>query len=145
MASQRWGRRDWFPFPTTEFAYNNSKNRSTGKSPFEVVYGRAPPLILDRLSMPHPTTYDQELYSMVRALWKFTLSSFESKAQHTCHLVALKGSRRTVEPWKSSWNLVPKWHTYASKCAFIARNCCHRFSFLVRVRSSRPIYLSLQR
>ena len=28
--------------PTAEFAYNNSVNRSTGKSPFEVVHGFKP-------------------------------------------------------------------------------------------------------
>jgi hypothetical protein len=27
-------------FPQVEFAYNDSVNRSTGKSPFEIVYGR---------------------------------------------------------------------------------------------------------
>ena len=29
-------------FPQTEFAYNNSVNRSTSKSPFEIIYGRQP-------------------------------------------------------------------------------------------------------
>ena len=28
--------------PQAKFAYNNSVNRSTGKSPFEIVYGRKP-------------------------------------------------------------------------------------------------------
>jgi hypothetical protein len=29
-------------FPQAEFAYNKSVNRSTGKSPFEIIYGRQP-------------------------------------------------------------------------------------------------------
>ena len=29
-------------FPQEEFAYNDSVNRSTGKIPFEIVYGRQP-------------------------------------------------------------------------------------------------------
>ena len=28
--------------PQIEFAYNNSVNRSTGKSPFQIVYGSSP-------------------------------------------------------------------------------------------------------
>ena len=33
--------------PTTEFAYNNVVNKSTGKSPFEVVHGVVPHLPID--------------------------------------------------------------------------------------------------
>jgi hypothetical protein len=35
-----------------EFAYNNSKSRSTGKSPFEIVYGRSPSHTLDLVQFP---------------------------------------------------------------------------------------------
>jgi len=35
-----------------EFAYNNMVNRSTGKAPFEVVYGRTPRLAVDMVALP---------------------------------------------------------------------------------------------
>ena len=38
--------------PQAEFAYNNSINRTTGKSPFEIIYGQPIPHILDRTSLP---------------------------------------------------------------------------------------------
>ncbi|PKU75798.1 hypothetical protein MA16_Dca026359 [Dendrobium catenatum] len=41
--------------PQAEFAYNNSVNRTTGKTPFEILYGQSIPHILDRngLSLPN--------------------------------------------------------------------------------------------
>ena len=38
--------------PQAEFAYNSSVNRSTGKSPFQVVYGRNPTSVLDLVPLP---------------------------------------------------------------------------------------------
>jgi len=38
--------------PQAEFAYNSSVNRSTGKSPFQVVYGRNPMRVLDLVQLP---------------------------------------------------------------------------------------------
>ncbi|KAK8923643.1 hypothetical protein KSP39_PZI019202 [Platanthera zijinensis] len=38
--------------PQAEFAFNNSTNRSTAKSPFEIVYGFPIPHLLDRHSLP---------------------------------------------------------------------------------------------
>jgi hypothetical protein len=35
-----------------EFAYNNMVNRSTGKAPFKVVYGRTPRLAVDLAALP---------------------------------------------------------------------------------------------
>jgi len=40
--------------PQAEFAYNNSVNRSTGRSPFEVVTGTTPRTPVDLLSLPLP-------------------------------------------------------------------------------------------
>ena len=38
--------------PQAEFAYNSSVNRSTGKSPFQVVYGHNPQGVLDLVQLP---------------------------------------------------------------------------------------------
>ena len=39
-------------FPQAKFAHNSSVNRSTGKSPFQVVYGRNPTSVLDLVPLP---------------------------------------------------------------------------------------------
>lgn len=41
-----------FALAQAEFAYNNMVNRSTGKTPFEVVYGRTPHHTLDLVPLP---------------------------------------------------------------------------------------------
>ena len=38
--------------PQAEFAYNSSVNRSTRKSPFQIVYGRNPSSVLDLMPLP---------------------------------------------------------------------------------------------
>lgn len=38
--------------PQAEFAYNSTVNRSTGKSPFEIVYGHIPKHYLDISTVP---------------------------------------------------------------------------------------------
>ena len=38
--------------PQAEFAYNRSTNRSTGRSPFQIVYGSNPPGVLDLIPIP---------------------------------------------------------------------------------------------
>jgi len=40
--------------PQAEFAYNNSINRTTGSSPFQLVYGMTPRTPLDIISLPLP-------------------------------------------------------------------------------------------
>ena len=51
--------------PTAEFAFNNSVNRSTGKSPFEVVHGYKPrtPLDLIPMSPMHKTSESAESFA----------------------------------------------------------------------------------
>ena len=39
--------------PQAEFAYNNSVNQSTGKSPFEIVHGYKPRKPTDLIPLPH--------------------------------------------------------------------------------------------
>ena len=44
----------------TEFAFNNMKNKSIGKTPFEVVYLSPPRLTLDLVSLPHVPGFSHE-------------------------------------------------------------------------------------
>ena len=63
--------------PQAEFAYNNSINRSTGKSPFQVVYGWSPTHVVDLApvsSVPNPAPdafdvveYMRDIHRQVRA------------------------------------------------------------------------------
>ncbi|GKA87446.1 RNA-directed DNA polymerase [Tanacetum coccineum] len=46
--------------PQAEFTYNRSVNRTTGKSPFEVVYGRNPITPLDLLHVPEVGQFSKE-------------------------------------------------------------------------------------
>ncbi|GKF44266.1 RNA-directed DNA polymerase [Tanacetum coccineum] len=46
--------------PHTEFAYNRSVNRTTGKSPFKVVYGRNPITPLDLVPVPDVGQFSKE-------------------------------------------------------------------------------------
>lgn len=58
-------------FPTVEFAYNNSVDRSTDHSPFEVVQGFSPRQPLDLVSLPiefRPTASVQSFANHIRNL-----------------------------------------------------------------------------
>ncbi|GKC46169.1 RNA-directed DNA polymerase [Tanacetum coccineum] len=46
--------------PQAKFAYNKSVNRTTGKSPFEVVYGRNPITTLDLVLVPEVRRFSEE-------------------------------------------------------------------------------------
>ena len=48
-----WGQDVWdLILSTTEFAYNNSVNRSTGQSPFQIVNGYSPRTPIDLVPLP---------------------------------------------------------------------------------------------
>ncbi|GJR88336.1 RNA-directed DNA polymerase [Tanacetum coccineum] len=49
-----------FILPQAEFAYNRSVNRTTGKSPFKVVYGRNPITPLDLVPVPEVGQFSEE-------------------------------------------------------------------------------------
>lgn len=51
--------------PKAEFAFNNMKNWSTSKTPFEVVYTHPPRLTLDLISLPSATDLSSEAEIMV--------------------------------------------------------------------------------
>jgi hypothetical protein len=79
--------------PHTEFAYNNSANRSTGLCPFEIVTGSKPRIHLDIAPLPHPTQsseaaldfsrHIQQLHDEVRR--KLTLSAQSYKTATDPH------------------------------------------------------------
>lgn len=49
-----------YGIPQAEFAFNHMKNRSTGKSPFEVVYTKLPHLTVDLAKLPSTLDLNQE-------------------------------------------------------------------------------------
>ncbi|KAA0063034.1 serine/threonine-protein kinase TIO-like [Cucumis melo var. makuwa] len=51
-----------------EFAFNNMKNRSTGKCPFEVVYTKQPRLTLDLASLPTAMNTSLEAEKMIEKI-----------------------------------------------------------------------------
>lgn len=46
--------------PQAEFAYNNSVNRTTGKTPFEAVYGLKPQHAVDLVPVPLETRVSED-------------------------------------------------------------------------------------
>ncbi|BFG21902.1 hypothetical protein CerSpe_081760 [Prunus speciosa] len=51
--------------PHAEFAYNQSKNRSIGMSPFEAVYGRSPSSPIDLIPLPVENRFSGDANDMV--------------------------------------------------------------------------------
>ncbi|BFG40766.1 hypothetical protein CerSpe_270400 [Prunus speciosa] len=51
--------------PQAEFAYNSSVNRSTGKTSFEVVYGKTPCYYLDLVPISNPTINSKKAEDLV--------------------------------------------------------------------------------
>lgn len=54
--------------PQAEFAYNNSMNRSTGRSPFEIVTGVKPPTLIDLVPLPIPSRVSKGVEGFVQHL-----------------------------------------------------------------------------
>jgi hypothetical protein len=54
--------------PQAEFAYNRSNNKTTGKSPFEVVYGCNPKTPLDLVSLPISHSYSGDADERAKAI-----------------------------------------------------------------------------
>ncbi|KAE8697779.1 putative Quercetin 3-O-methyltransferase 1 [Hibiscus syriacus] len=54
--------------PQAEFAYNRSKNRTTGLSPFEIVYGQNPSGVLDLAPIPRIGRFSPKEYEMAKYL-----------------------------------------------------------------------------
>ena len=54
--------------PQAEFAYNRSDSRTTGKSPFEVVYGKNPSTPLDLVPLPTNQSYSADADERAKAI-----------------------------------------------------------------------------
>ena len=83
-------------FPTVEFAYNHSINRSTGKSPFQIVNGYPPRTPIDIVPLPlhmcvsepaeNFTKHIHDLHAEIRR--KITLSNEEYKLAADVHHIS---------------------------------------------------------
>jgi hypothetical protein len=62
-------KRQWdLILPQAEFAYNRSSSKTTGKNPFEVVYGCNPKTPLDLVSLPISHSYSGDAYERAKAI-----------------------------------------------------------------------------
>jgi len=52
--------------PHVEFGYNNAINRSTGKSPFEVVHGYSPRTLADLIPLPPDARVSQPAFTFAQ-------------------------------------------------------------------------------
>lgn len=72
--------------PKAEFAYNSSINRSTGKSPFQVVYGRSPNSVLDFVPLPAKgrVSDDAEAAEHLKQFHEQVRTALEQSKQKDC-------------------------------------------------------------
>jgi len=85
-----WGESE--AIPQAEFAFNNSINRSTNKSPFEIVYGFPIPHLLDRHSLPchERTSFEaqahidslKDLHKIIANHLRATSAKYKAMADH---------------------------------------------------------------
>lgn len=71
LMGEKSGNRDLL-LPTVEFTYNNSVSRSTGKFPFQIVYGLAPCQPIDLVLLSHdfcPYEYAESFAHHIRDLY----------------------------------------------------------------------------
>ena len=66
-----------------EFAFNNMKNRSTGKSPFEVVYIKLPRLTFDLTTLPATVDLNKEAKIMVENIKRLHKEVYDHLIQTT--------------------------------------------------------------
>ena len=66
-----------------EFAFNNMKNRSTGKSPFEVVYTKLPRLTFDLTTLPAAVDLNNEAECMAENIKKLHREVYDHLIQTT--------------------------------------------------------------
>src|SRR4051812_30294515 len=64
--------------PQVEFAYNNSINRTTGCSPFEIVYGVMPTTPLDLVPIPTDSKFSSDAEERARQIKKLHEKVFEN-------------------------------------------------------------------
>ena len=82
-----WDRaRDWdLILPLAKFAYNDSVNRSTGMSPFEIVKGYRPRKLVDLVPQPMHTHVSESAHSLaehIRSLYDDIRRHIEINNEH---------------------------------------------------------------
>ena len=56
--------------PHTEFAYNNSVNRTAKKTPFEAAYGHKPQYVLDLVPLPQEVCHSEDVEAFANHIWR---------------------------------------------------------------------------